>query len=246
MTFLQVLCLEHRSYSRHSCPKANQQDITVIICPLCASSVRLLPNEDPNTTWQVHASTSCDPSNYQKTTKKRKCPVPHCKETLVFSNTIKCRDCSREHCLKHRFGPDHKCPGPKTQGPGSAFFNRMVSAKSGASTGSTWSSFFSGGLTKLSNVTSQALQKAKDAASNQSSSSSSLGSREQCVQCPARFSSVQSLIEHVERVHHSVPRVATARLNREIDVCPKCRKEFADPVSLVMHVEKDHGGTSRA
>ncbi|XP_078430012.1 zinc finger AN1 and C2H2 domain-containing stress-associated protein 13-like [Wolffia australiana] len=221
----QVLCLEHRSYSRHSCPKTNLQGVTVIICPLCASSIRLLPNEDPNATWQAHANTSCDPSNYQKASKKKKCPVPHCKETLVFSNTIRCRDCGREHCLKHRFGPDHKCPGPKPQDSRSSFFQRRVNAPSGGSTaGSTWSGFFSGGLARLTNATSQALQKAKDTTANRSSPIGRSGSAKQA---------------------ESAPRVGS-RLNQEVDICPKCGKEFADPVSLVMHVERDHGGTSRA
>ncbi|KAK4759436.1 hypothetical protein SAY87_022567 [Trapa incisa] len=36
-----------------------------------------------------------------------------CRETLTFSNKVKCKDCILDHCLKHGFGPDHNCPGPK-------------------------------------------------------------------------------------------------------------------------------------
>ncbi|KAL0316820.1 UNVERIFIED_CONTAM: Zinc finger AN1 and C2H2 domain-containing stress-associated protein 13 [Sesamum radiatum] len=110
---LQIYCLEHRSYSRHQCMKANESDVTVVICPLCAKGVRLIPEEDPNITWESHVNVECDPSNYDKVTKKRTCPVPGCRGILTFSNTIKCRDCSVDHCLKHRFGPDHNCSGPK-------------------------------------------------------------------------------------------------------------------------------------
>ncbi|CAA7395448.1 unnamed protein product [Spirodela intermedia] len=257
----QVLCLDHRSYARHSCPKANQEDVTVLVCPLCAASVRLVPSEDPNITWEAHVNTSCDPSNYQKATKKKRCPVPHCKEALVFSNTIKCRDCGREHCLKHRFGADHKCPGPKKPEAGFPFMNMMRGSKKGpaaaprsSTTGSSWwgSGLLSAAssirasaetsLARLSNATSPTPQKSKNAAPQ---SSSGGGLVEHCVQCSARFSSVKSLIEHVERVHESGSRAA-ARPNTAIDVCPKCSKAFSDPVSLVMHVERDHGGTSRA
>ncbi|KAK4392458.1 Zinc finger AN1 and C2H2 domain-containing stress-associated protein 13 [Sesamum angolense] len=109
----QIYCLEHRSYSRHQCMKAKESDVTVVICPLCAKGVPLIPEEDPNITWESHVNVECDPSNYDKVTKKRTCPVPGCRGILTFSNTIKCRDCSVDHCLKHRFGPDHNCPGPK-------------------------------------------------------------------------------------------------------------------------------------
>nr|GMD84441.1 zinc finger AN1 and C2H2 domain-containing stress-associated protein 16-like [Ipomoea batatas]GME15057.1 zinc finger AN1 and C2H2 domain-containing stress-associated protein 16-like [Ipomoea batatas] len=50
----KVFCLEHRSYARHQCPKGNKHDVTVVICPLCAKGVRLIPDEDPNITWQSH------------------------------------------------------------------------------------------------------------------------------------------------------------------------------------------------
>lgn len=66
--------MEHRSYNRHSCPKADKWDVTVVICPLCAKGVRLIPEQDPNITWEVHVNTECDPSNYDKVTKKKKMP----------------------------------------------------------------------------------------------------------------------------------------------------------------------------
>ena len=53
---LKVYCLDHRSYMKHDCPKGNRGDVTVVICPLCAKGVRLNPDEDPNITWEKHAS----------------------------------------------------------------------------------------------------------------------------------------------------------------------------------------------
>ena len=238
------------------------KDVTVLICPLCAQGVRLNPSEDPNITWDTHVNTDCDPSNYQKVTKKQKCPVPGCRETLTFSNTIRCKDCTREHCLKHRFGPDHKCPGPRTVDSGFPFVNmlrRSQKAETRPSSSSKnsspwWSSSLVNAATnfkssaearmqKLSIATSQAFQKAKDGISPNSSGSSG-NLVEECVHCPARFSTVGALIEHVEKSHQKKQQPSRGQVT--VDVCPKCSKAFRDPVLLVEHVERDHGGTSRA
>ncbi|WOL20564.1 zinc finger AN1 and C2H2 domain-containing stress-associated protein 16 [Canna indica] len=255
----QVFCLQHRSYINHQCPNGNKKDVTVVICPLCAKGVRLVADEDPNITWESHVNTDCDPSNYQRATKKRRCPVPRCKEVLNLSNAIRCRDCSQEHCLKHRFGPDHNCPGPKKPESGFPFIsllNRSRKAKpmqnSKSDSSSWWGSSLmnavsnvrasaESGMQKFSNVTTQALQKAKNGIAESSSSSELV---EQCVQCPARFSTVSALIEHVEKSHQQNSQPRGNRIT--IDVCPKCSKGFRDPVQLVEHVERDHGGTSRA
>lgn len=259
----QVFCLEHRSYGKHQCPKANKQDVTVVICPLCAKGVRLIPDEDPNITWESHVNTECDPSNYEKATKKRKCPVRGCREILTFSNTIKCRDCILEHCLKHRFGPDHNCPGPKKPDPGFQFMgllnlSRKEDPKSTSS--SKWSTSLlnaassfrataEAGMARLSSEFSQKTQTTRNGVVGvgQSSGGSSGGGNqvEQCPQCKVRFSSVTALVEHVEKVHErNGDRSGVMKVT--IDVCPKCNKGFRDPVSLVEHVERDHAGTSKA
>ncbi|KAJ4977976.1 hypothetical protein NE237_008756 [Protea cynaroides] len=253
MSVFEVFCLEHRSYFKHHCPKAKRQDVTVAICPLCSKGVHLIPDEDPNITWESHVNTECDPSDYERATKKKRCPVSGCRETLTFSNTIRCGGCTVDHCLKHRFGPDHKCPGPKKPDSGFPFIgllkrsqsipNNILSASS-----PKWATSFrnaassvkasaSAGMAKLSIGTSQALHMARDV---QGQSSSGIGHVEECPQCQAKFTSVTSLIEHVERVHESGSYQVT------IDVCPRCSKGFRDPVSLVEHVESEHGATSKA
>ncbi|KAJ0043904.1 hypothetical protein Pint_17906 [Pistacia integerrima] len=259
----KVFCLEHRSYNQHQCPKAENRDVTVVICPLCAKGVRLKSDQDPHITWEYHVNTDCDPSNYDKVTKKKKCPVRGCREVLVFSNTIKCRDCTLDHCLKHRFGPDHNCPGPKKPDTSFGFMtmlsrNRKEEAKTNQSTASAspkWSNFLTAAssfrasaeasVAKLGSEISQKFQMAnRTGQSSSSSSSSGTGGMEGCPQCGARFSSVTTLIEHVEKVHEK--RGNQARPKVTIDVCPKCSKGFRDPVALVEHVERDHGGTSKA
>ncbi|URE14648.1 Zinc finger AN1 and C2H2 domain-containing [Musa troglodytarum] len=249
----QVFCLQHRGYFNHQCPNANQNDVTVLICPLCAKGVRLVLGEDPNITWDSHVNTDCDPSNYQRATKKRRCPVLGCKEVLSLSNSVRCRDCTQEHCLKHRFGPDHKCRGPRKPDSGFSFvgmFNKSPKGKSlqdRSSNSSSWwgSSLMSAvlnvrgsaesGMMKVNNATTQALQKAKRGTAESSSSGKLV---EQCVQCQARFSTVSALIEHVQRSHQQSSRAGGNRVT--IDVCPKCSKGFRDPVALVEHVERDH------
>ncbi|CAI9099963.1 OLC1v1036866C1 [Oldenlandia corymbosa var. corymbosa] len=256
----QVFCLDHRSYGRHQCPNANKNDVTVVICPLCAKGVRLIPDENPNITWESHVNIECDPTNYDKVTKKRKCPVPGCREILTFSNKIRCRDCTIEHCLKHRFGPDHKCPGPKKPEPAfqfSSFLNRSGKQEpsrqgsgttSGSWTSSLWKAASSvkataeAGMSRISNEFNQVLQtKSSDGSSISQGGSSSARQVEQCPQCNLRFSSVADLISHVEKVHerNGVMKVT-------VDVCPKCSKGFRDPVKLVEHVEREHAGSSKA
>ena len=262
--FLQVFCLEHRSYNRHSCPKTDRRDVTVVICPLCAKGVRLIPDQDPNITWEIHVNTECDPSNYDKVTKKKKCPVPGCRELLTFSNTIKCRDCLVDHCLKHRFGPDHKCSGPKKPEPAGFPFVGLLSrgrkeekgpkkALPPTTSSSSWTtSLFNAAssvkasaeasMTKLSNEINHAW---KTKSSSSSSNGSANGQVEQCPQCGAKFSSVSSLIDHVEKVHEKGGNRPGAK-KVVIDACPKCSRGFVDPVALVEHIEREHGGTSRA
>ncbi|KAF3776370.1 Zinc finger AN1 and C2H2 domain-containing stress-associated protein 16 [Nymphaea thermarum] len=262
----QVFCLEHRTYSKHNCPTADRQDVTVLVCPLCAKGVRLVPNEDPNITWDTHVNTDCDPSNYQKVTKKPRCPVANCKEMLTFSNKIRCRDCNQEHCLKHRFGPDHKCLGPKTPASFVGFLRKNQRAEpqstrkaAKAEPQSAWATGLmnaassmrasaEAGMSKLSSATSQVFQRARDGAlssweargsSDGSSSNNGSGNQasiEQCLQCQARFSSVSKLIEHVEKVHERGS--GRVAVGEILDVCPKCNREFQDPISLSVDLPK--------
>ncbi|PWA54840.1 armadillo-type fold protein [Artemisia annua] len=207
----KVFCLEHRGYSTHQCPNANRNDVTVVVCPLCAKGVHLVPDQDPNITWESHVNTDCDPSNYDKVTKKKKCPVKGCKETLTFSNTIKCRDCTVDHCLKHRFGPDHSCPGPKKPEPALPFWRvpttkkqnpppkRASHAPAPAPAASSVKASAEAGIAKLSGPSS-----------GQGASTSTSG--------------------QVEKVHEK-----KGVMNVTLDVCPKCSKGFRDPVALVEH-----------
>lgn len=246
--------MEHRGYIEHKCTKPNKEDVTVVICPLCAKGVRLIPDQDPNITWDHHVNIDCDPSNYEKVTKKRKCPAPGCREVLVFSNTIKCRDCLEDHCLKHRFGSDHKCSGPKkleTSFSFMGFFNTTKQEETKPNLTSTassnWTSSF---LNVASNIRAsaeasmskfnQVWLSARDGVGQSNGSGNRNDDQgEHCPQCGVKFSSKTSLVDHVQKVHESNGKQLGVK---KIDACPKCSRGFVDPVSLAEHVERDHGG----
>lgn len=67
-----------------------------------------------------HCQTECDPSNYDKVHKKKKCPVAGCKEKLTSINSYTCKECGATVCLRHRLAMDHKCPGPASRAAAAA------------------------------------------------------------------------------------------------------------------------------
>lgn len=231
----KVFCLEHRSYTTHKCPKANKNDRTVVICPLCAKGVHLIPNQDPNITWESHVNTDCDPSNYEKVTKKKKCPVRGCRETLVFSNTIKCRDCTVDHCLKHRLGLDHGCPGPTKPEPSFSFWGFSNTQKQNpSSSSSSWTTSFFDVVSSLISANDKNSEAGPTGPTG-------TGQVEECPICNMKFSKVAALIDHVQMIHEK-----KGVMKVTVDVCPKCSKGFRDPVALVQHVEREHRGMSKA
>lgn len=115
----KVFCLEHRTYKAHGCPNENHKDVSVLICSVCAKSVKTVFGESSELTMKKHSQSGCDPSNYAKVMKKPKCPVRGCRELLVFSNTYSCNSCRKTVCLRHRFPSDHACgiAVAKSKGP---------------------------------------------------------------------------------------------------------------------------------
>ncbi|GJP35154.1 hypothetical protein CLOM_g19667 [Closterium sp. NIES-68] len=137
-----VFCLSHRMPASHECPRATVGDAVVLLCPLCAKAVRLVGDEDPNVTWARHERSGCDPSNLQRVANKRRCAAQGCKEVLSHANTVTCRDCTRQTCLRHRFGADHACSGSqKNSQPvsfwaaGGAYSEKLMAGMQGAMAG---------------------------------------------------------------------------------------------------------------
>ncbi|PON43987.1 hypothetical protein TorRG33x02_332210 [Trema orientale] len=98
-------------------------------------------------------------------------------------------------------------------------------------------------MTKLSNEIGQKWQIAKDGVAESSGSTSNNGQLEVFPQCGAKFPSVTTLLDHVEKVRKRGADKRAGVKKMTIDVCPNCSK---NPVSLVEHVESAHGGTSLA
>lgn len=233
----QVFCLEHRSYTKHHCEHPSENGVTVLVCPICAKAVRLVPNEDPNLTWDQHVRTNCDPSNYAKVQRKPRCPVRGCKESLTFSNKMVCKDCKQEVCLKHRFGPDHDCKGQVKVGKkGTSFADRFVqsfreraSIGSGQGTSSLagaaqtgWQSASStirasaeAGMTKLNTFTTSMLNAVGGTSNkNQSEKDIKTGQGAKAIRPPMSAGSKE--------------------------VCPQCRAQFPTVSLLIQHVETSH------
>jgi predicted nucleic acid binding AN1-type Zn finger protein len=109
----KTFCLAHRSYQAHNCAKAKDKDTKIILCPLCAKSIRITSSNESAVAeaFAVHTNTDCDPSNYERVHNKKKCPVPGCKTKLTESNTYECKICGKAVCMPHRFEKDHLCTG---------------------------------------------------------------------------------------------------------------------------------------
>lgn len=222
-----TFCLLHRVPSAHACPCAGDADLTVLLCPLCAASVRLPASGDANAAWEAHAASAhCDPAAYASRVAIRHCPAVtngrRCREKLVASGTVTCKSCGQQTCLKHRFGDEHGC----------AAFRAAAATATAARRAATQPPRVQSGLPPRS----LAAQRTAAAPGYAEPSNSLLGTagrralREACPQCTARFADAAQLVTHVQAVHEG------AR-----EVCPDCGARFGDAVSLVTHFEAAHG-----
>lgn len=112
----KAFCSDHRSRTQHKCPagvvtiKEGEDSGEVVVCPVCAKGIRLLKGQDPNHAFEAHSrSRDCDPANYERVMRKRKCPVKGCRETLSTVNQVRCKTCHFTTCMKHRLPFDHQC-----------------------------------------------------------------------------------------------------------------------------------------
>ncbi|KAK3243447.1 hypothetical protein CYMTET_46896 [Cymbomonas tetramitiformis] len=260
-----VYCLEHRKYSAHSCSKSGNKDCQVLVCPLCAKAVKLVPGEDPNITFENHTRTGCDQTNYRRVTEKPRCPVQGCKEKLTFSNCHTCKDCRVKVCLKHRFPTDHTCakltPPAKSQFLDS-FTRRQgvgttASSSSGTSTASTATAHRQAAAASQGTVPRRpsapqprvqypAHEPTYNPVHPPSANSRArpLGTEgEVCPHCSATFDDVVALISHVESYHPSTSghQQRSTPQSGAREVCPQCGLSFQDITALISHVEQRHG-----
>lgn len=261
----KTYCLEHRTYKAHSCPKAGDKDSQALVCPLCAKGVRLVPDEDPNITFERHAQTSCDPANYKRVNEKPRCPVKACNEKLTFSNTHTCKECRQKVCLKHRFPTDHQCrqgkaPAGAASAAGAAFLDNYFQRNKAASTAPRDHPQPSSRPQPKPPPRAAATRKPPSAGHDparveaQPSLRPQINGSEVCPHCRAAFHDVASLITHVEQYHPSPSATLPAAPNRGSgatssgrEVCPQCHKSFANVAALIRHVDTshpEHGGSA--
>lgn len=229
----KIFCQYHRLACDHACPKVDLAgDNQVVVCPLCAKAVKLVPGEDPNVTYTRHSSSSaCDPTNYAKVHRKQRCPVPSCREKLTTVNVHTCKVCGLQTCLKHRLSTDHNCPGPKMAHASqrNAFSQGLRSFLGGIGAGSRESSKGS---------SHQHLPVSGHPSHPHQQKTSSQQDR-QCPQCQKRFNKVEDMIQHAAVAHENGWRSGSSVYRFE--ACPHCAATFSDPVELVRHVEATHG-----
>lgn len=190
---------------------SDSADVTVLLCPLCAASVRLVPGADANAVWAAHAADSreCIPSAYAQRTTKARCPVGACREKLVFSNTVRCRSCGTATCLRHRYTGDHDCRTPQQQQPrpaAAAAVARQAAPKAppvfpslASLKAKTAGQFAEPG----NSLAGTAQRRAAAAAPPAMHSGGGSAGREVCPACGWRCDDVVKLVEHHAAVHEA-------------------------------------------
>ncbi|KAL0866332.1 LOW QUALITY PROTEIN: hypothetical protein Bca101_045450 [Brassica carinata] len=205
---IQVFCLDHRSYMKHSCPKGNRGDLTVVICPLCAKGVRLNPDEDPNITWEKHVNTDCDPSSYEKTVKKKKCPMQRVAYLLQHYKMPRLQ----YRALLETSVRTHSCSGPKKLESSFSFMGFLSTANTkeapASSSSSRWSSLFASAeasIRELGNDISQKLQfSGGDLEKTQERNGKQNGGKvtvDVCPKCSKGFREPGDLLKHIDKDH---------------------------------------------
>jgi hypothetical protein len=77
---------------------------------MCTKTIVLVPEEDPNVTWERHVTAGeCDPTAVDRRKKKRRCAADGCRERLTLTNAHTCSSCGVEVCLRlvHFEAPTH-------------------------------------------------------------------------------------------------------------------------------------------
>uniref|UniRef100_A0A0R3S1J1 AN1-type domain-containing protein n=1 Tax=Elaeophora elaphi TaxID=1147741 RepID=A0A0R3S1J1_9BILA len=109
-------CGSHYSYDAHCCQSSYKKDMQVPVCPLCNKPVPVAREENPDRRVSDHIDSNCE-SNPAIALKGKiytyHCSQRHCKKRELVP--IKCNQCKRNFCLKHRFPADHHCMKVKNE-----------------------------------------------------------------------------------------------------------------------------------
>ncbi|GAX80579.1 hypothetical protein CEUSTIGMA_g8016.t1 [Chlamydomonas eustigma] len=257
---LKTFCLEHRSYSAHACKESGSRQTEVIVCPICARGVKLVPGQDPNLVFDVHTRENCDPSHYAKVHKKARCPVPRCSEKLTLINAYRCKTCSVRVCLKHRHPDDHSCSEIKattlaSRALASSTVKPPVMPKDSVPT----SHASALGLNKVgidrgigaSNVARTQLP-AYDAVQRPSSRASTMQAARSQYEFPensVKGTAQRRMAQQQQQQQQQSGRSNDSNANPLVETprpeeCPQCLARFSTVQQLVQHVEEWHPSSS--
>lgn len=233
----QIFCQEHCTAAAHRCPNA-ESDVQVIVCPVCALAVRLVPNEDPNATFERHQRSGCNPANYAKVHKKKKCTVKLCKEKLVTTNSIICKDCGALTCLRHRLAEDHSCPGPRVLPP-SGFRAAFGNFFTGFNT--------TNGNTTSSNGNTAAGKAATTTAATPTTTSRMMSAKSKVSSVAKQASnSLQTQLQDYRSSHRNKNNPASPTTTNSTPAaaaserCPQCGERFCTVQALIDHASSAH------
>lgn len=106
-----IFCTDHISYTGHKCPSAYKKDIQVPVCPLCNVPVPSKRSDPPDLAVSLHIDNDCqaDRAKNRRKVFANKCTSKGCKIKEIVA--VRCGDCGKNFCLKHRHPCDHACVG---------------------------------------------------------------------------------------------------------------------------------------
>jgi hypothetical protein len=206
------MCMEHRAPATHSCSRtaaAGQKDVISVECPLCLTSIKMDRQEDPNSAFEQHLSSSCAKAAAARPSPSS-CPAPGCGVRLGPSNAFQCNRCNNRVCMSHRMPEDHGCASHRNERAARAAFAASARAE-GKGTAAT--------KRPETKVSSNASQKppststlprnlpAVAGTTSRGTNSASTGPRRaegeafQCPMCDKPFASSNEVARHVESAH---------------------------------------------
>lgn len=107
-------CSQHYQYKAHKCQKAtplqleSANQFQLPTCPICDQTVSFLDgNRNPDEAISRHIDSGC--KNPKKPKSSNLCSKKGCKKKELVP--IKCKDCDKVFCLRHRLAEDHSCIG---------------------------------------------------------------------------------------------------------------------------------------
>lgn len=114
----KTFCGDHFSYQSHSCAHRHANDVQVPVCPMCSCPVSgFKPGDPPDIAVSQHLDNMC--KNSGKKVYANRCSARTCKNKEIVP--IRCGQCRRNFCLKHRHPVDHECRPEKTAGRAGGF-----------------------------------------------------------------------------------------------------------------------------